>query len=539
MFATLFEVLVVLTVLEFQWAKSVPAGEGGGLDTDQGSATKVNSTLLLRCGKKTIQISQTSGSIRSPNYPQGYDKDMRCTWHLQVPRGFQIKVRFRRQFHIEQSPGCSKDRIMLSTTKQFRNPLIYCGGVRPHGIIIPHNSVWIRFRSDNTTSGRGFYMSYTSIDENECKRAVCTFPSLCRNTVGSYACDCPEGYANKGRKASTRCEDIDECKIGNGRCDHKCINTDGSYHCMCKRGYKQAHDGRKCRADQNECSDNNGGCSHLCINSRSTYYCSCPPGFTLHSDKKTCYPVISFNHGQYTVGLSENSQIDNVVTKVEARTFPLQRVITYQLLSENLQRPSMFAINSRTGEILLKGRLDRGKTSNFLLQVQASFQEPNTSNGNKYLSAESFVLINVREQQSGEKLAFNRTSYNVKVPCNTSRDTVIYRMRVANTGGLGNNRLRYKFQKRLDYFYMTHHGKIKVQRSLLLLCYLTPSKSFKTTVIVRDAAGIKRNAHTSINIMVIPPGAMSKETVGIAEQSKDPITRLRISHSGPNMERRR
>lgn len=88
---------------------------------------------------------------------------MRCTWHLQVPRGFRIKVRFRRQFDIEKSPGCSKDHVMLSTTKQFRNPLIYCGNVRPHGIITPLNSVWIRFHSDNTTNGRGFYISFTSI----------------------------------------------------------------------------------------------------------------------------------------------------------------------------------------------------------------------------------------------------------------------------------------------------------------------------------------------------------------------------------------
>ena len=52
---------------------------------------------------------------------------------------------------------------MLSTSKQFRNPLIYCGGARPHGIISPKNAVWIRFRSDNGTTGKGFYISYMSV----------------------------------------------------------------------------------------------------------------------------------------------------------------------------------------------------------------------------------------------------------------------------------------------------------------------------------------------------------------------------------------
>ena len=42
-------------------------------------------------------------------------------------------------------------------------------------------------------------------DENECDRQVCTFPSLCRNTVGSYACDCPEGFENRGNKDTARC----------------------------------------------------------------------------------------------------------------------------------------------------------------------------------------------------------------------------------------------------------------------------------------------------------------------------------------------
>jgi len=133
------------------------------LDTAQETSPTANSTLLLRCDKKAVQVTQTSGTIRSPDYPQAYGTDLRCTWHVKVPSGFRIKVRFRRQFDIEKSPGCSKDHIMLSTTKNFRNPLIYCGKVRPHGIITPQNSVWIRFHSDNATTGRGFYISYMAV----------------------------------------------------------------------------------------------------------------------------------------------------------------------------------------------------------------------------------------------------------------------------------------------------------------------------------------------------------------------------------------
>lgn len=83
-------------------------------------------------------------------------------------------------------------------------------------------------------------------------------------------------------------------------------------------------------------------------------------------------------------------------------------------------------------------------------------------NGNKFLLVEFFVFINVCEQQSGEKFVFNCIFYNVKVFCNILRDIVIYCMCVVNMGGLGNNWFRYKFQKRLDYFYMMYYGNIKV-----------------------------------------------------------------------------
>ena len=49
------------------------------------------------------------------------------------------------------------------------------------------------------------HMFFLSLDVNECRKEVCKFPSLCRNTVGSYMCDCPDGYKLRGRKNSGRC----------------------------------------------------------------------------------------------------------------------------------------------------------------------------------------------------------------------------------------------------------------------------------------------------------------------------------------------
>ena len=249
--------------------------------------------------------------------------------------------------------------------------------------------------------------------------------------------------------------------------------------------------------------------------------------------------VISFYREQYTVTVRENTQLNTVVTKVEARTFPKKHIITYALLSENLKRPALFSINSKTGEIFVTGKLDRDEIRNFLLEVQASFQVSNTSGGSQYRSAKSFVLINVREQGSDEGLSFTRSSYHLKVPCNVSQDTTVDRVRTAASDSIGSTRTRFRFQKRLDYFFITHNGKIKTQRSLLLFCYNTPGKSFRTTIIARDTGGIRRNAYALIQIVITPPGLLSKDIAGVAPDAKDTITRRLTSQSGAKIEQRK
>ena len=240
------------------------------------------------------------------------------------------------------------------------------------------------------------------------------------------------------------------------------------------------------------------------------------------------------------MAVSENAKPNTVVTKVEARTFPQKRFISYSLLSENLKQPSIFTINSGTGEIMVSGKLDMDKTCNFLLEVEASFRLPNTSNGVQYRSAKTFVLIDIREHQSEESLSFTQATYYLKVPCNTSHDTTLYRVRTTDTESAGTPRARYRFQRKLDHFYITNGGKIKTQRSLLLFCYVTPRKSFRTTIVVRDTAGIKRNAQASLQIVIMPPGLLSKDIVGALPGSfantKDTITRRQTLHSGAKIE---
>ncbi|XP_046357628.2 uncharacterized protein LOC124135955 [Haliotis rufescens] len=161
---------------------------------------------------------------------------------------------------------------------------------------------------------------------NECNNSspVCTGSNeQCRDTQGSFECDCTRGYIKAsnntcvpcnvgffGDGCSTQCDCVaghfSSCNNLNGactcsagwndtRCDNninECLNTatplcnatfstcrdtNGSYACDCNTGYTAT--GNTCE-DVNECSSSNGNCSYECNNTPGSYFCSCPSGYT-------------------------------------------------------------------------------------------------------------------------------------------------------------------------------------------------------------------------------------------------------------------
>ena len=75
------------------------------------------------------------------------------------------------------------------------------------------------------------------------KTHLCDAHARCINNDGSYTCDCNPGwkpaksvdYLEEGRK----CEDINECD-DNSSCrppKTDCRNTQGSFFCQCHEGY--------------------------------------------------------------------------------------------------------------------------------------------------------------------------------------------------------------------------------------------------------------------------------------------------------------
>ena len=183
----------------------------------------------------------------------------------------------------------------------------------------------------------------TCVDVDECvtvqrnfKVASCPGNSTCDNTIGSYVCNCNDGYVDKARMVNCvnidecagnpchknaictdipgsficecklglwgdgieKCKDIDECDLENEHdlfheCDVNatCTDTWGSYKCDCNVGFEGGGRVGKCKdidecARENDCDEN-----AECINNTGSYTCKCRPGYTGSGKDGDCVDV--------------------------------------------------------------------------------------------------------------------------------------------------------------------------------------------------------------------------------------------------------
>lgn len=137
-------------------------------------------------------------------------------------------------------------------------------------------------------------------DQNECLQPdahLCdeSLGEECVNVPGGYKCRCKTGYrtvprtsqANYRRlsapppfwEGQSQCIDVDECAEGIDGCTYQCRNTIGSYECDCPPGYEVAHDDHRQCVDIDECQLSVCPDHTPCINLPGTYICGCPPGY--------------------------------------------------------------------------------------------------------------------------------------------------------------------------------------------------------------------------------------------------------------------
>ncbi|KAK1896798.1 Sushi nidogen and EGF-like domain containing protein 1 [Dissostichus eleginoides] len=127
---------------------------------------------------------------------------------------------------------------------------------------------------------------------NECLSQPCLNGGTCGNQVGSYQCECDEGFS--GNRCQT---DINECL--SGPCEHggTCEDQPGSYLCHCSQGFK-GHNceidgffGDQCQMLENPCVLQPCGNRGLCrSDKRGNYNCVCRVGHTGKDCEKDLLP---------------------------------------------------------------------------------------------------------------------------------------------------------------------------------------------------------------------------------------------------------
>ncbi|XP_019850549.1 PREDICTED: fibrillin-2-like isoform X2 [Amphimedon queenslandica] len=142
----------------------------------------------------------------------------------------------------------------------------------------------------------------------ECLSYNCEYNCNIVNNA-NISCSCPAGFIATGLK---NCSDVNECSVDNGGCQQTCVNTIGSYYCECFDGYLL--DAK----------------TSLCFYKSSTFYCSyyVDPDIKLNEidnntrigsvncdNTRSCYTSLSYRNEEWylsamTCGLPIGTPLD-------------------------------------------------------------------------------------------------------------------------------------------------------------------------------------------------------------------------------------
>ncbi|KAI8434520.1 hypothetical protein MSG28_012522 [Choristoneura fumiferana] len=117
-------------------------------------------------------------------------------------------------------------------------------------------------------------------DVEECANSRLCEHGECRNTIGSFRCECKPGYTLR----DNACRDVDECARPRPLCRNgTCENLPGSYMCHCDEGFKPGAN--------NDCIGGMVCRNGRCRNTVGSFRCECAPGYALSGDARNCRDV--------------------------------------------------------------------------------------------------------------------------------------------------------------------------------------------------------------------------------------------------------
>ncbi|XP_059820855.1 dorsal-ventral patterning tolloid-like protein 1 isoform X3 [Hypanus sabinus] len=163
-------------------------------------------------------LSKLNGTITSPGWPKEYPPNKNCIWQVVAPSQYRISMQFE-FFELEGNDICKYDYVEIRSGLSSDSKLHgkFCGTELPEVITSQYNNMRIEFKSDNTVSKKGFKAHFFS-DKDECSKDNGGCQHECVNTIGSYVCQCRNGFVLHENKH--------DCK--EAECEHRIYSATGT-----------------------------------------------------------------------------------------------------------------------------------------------------------------------------------------------------------------------------------------------------------------------------------------------------------------------
>lgn len=103
--------------------------------------------------------------FKSPGFPNEYDDNQVCYWHIRLKYGQRIHLSFL-DFDLEHDPGCLADYVEIYDSYDDVHGFVgrYCGDELPEDIISTGNVMTLKFLSDASVTAGGFQIKYVTVD---------------------------------------------------------------------------------------------------------------------------------------------------------------------------------------------------------------------------------------------------------------------------------------------------------------------------------------------------------------------------------------
>ena len=152
-------------------------------------------------GRCKERLSGNTGRLQTPNYPHPYPSKSMCSWHIQVPLGYKIKLQFY-VFVLEKTYKCTGDVLKVyDGTSRSAEPLgTYCGALNPFYVESTASNLFLEFKSDRSLNYAGFRAIFAAIATHPVKpMSFARTPSDTSANLGKsfqLLCHIKDGSAN-------------------------------------------------------------------------------------------------------------------------------------------------------------------------------------------------------------------------------------------------------------------------------------------------------------------------------------------------------